>query len=720
MLVPRPPPPDRSGERIRGKYQLDSRIAVGGMGEVYRATNTLVGREVAIKILLPSLAQSENVRARFLREAQMAHFVRHAHVVEILDIDEDERGFPFIVQELLEGEDLGAYIDRSGGRLSLEVTLAVMVPVAEALGAAHAKGLVHRDLKPENIFLSGNRDVLIPKILDFGISKVTKAGEVAGEAEGRLIVGSPTYMSPEQIRAPAEVDQRTDVWAVGVILYECLAGRRPFDAASVADLFVQICRDDPPPIDDYVHDLPRALRDLIMGCLNRRADRRPQDGAVLARALHRVSSRLSGVLSVPGTISSRPPVPVVVGGRRSERPLPSKAMEPTAPDLSEYGAFQVPDELRLDFGELGAHDNPESIANAVAQVAASRPSNPGAFPAAGGVGHVPTRPSRPLDIDPRDLAPPAGRRKTTSGTATPATGKGRHPAAPAREAVRPGRPPRTPDVPSLGSMLGAAAWLGLSAASVAVFAGEALPARVQSLGPLAGFGLLALVMGLGAVAIGVGLRTVGSPGYTLGVVGLGGVGITVVTLLLGLRHFLPNLPGIRDNHALFVLAGAAAVAVLALGLGLRGLFGGVDAFRVRPRRPLLGTSVLLVSLALGGSAGWVFYALGTGHPLVPRAIAPALAPLEGTADGSRDGEDAQPAAPAEAEDVEPETSDDAGDSEPQTPAEDDPGADAVRGGAPTGPTGAREPTRHLDGRPGTHARGGGPMERAGSARAFPA
>ena len=238
MLAQKPAPPDRSGERIRGKYQLDSRIAVGGMGEVYRATNTLVGREVAIKILLPSLAKSENVRARFLREAQLAHFVRHAHVVEILDIDEDEGGFPFIVQELLEGEDLATYLDRAGGALPVVVTLAVLVPVAEALGAAHIKGLVHRDLKPENIYLSAVNNALVPKILDFGISKVTKSGAVGSEADGRLIVGSPAYMSPEQIRAPGEVDQRTDVWAVGVLLYECLAGRRPFDATSVLVLFV--------------------------------------------------------------------------------------------------------------------------------------------------------------------------------------------------------------------------------------------------------------------------------------------------------------------------------------------------------------------------------------------------------------------------------------------------------------------------------------------------
>jgi hypothetical protein len=400
---------------------------------------------------------------------------------------------------------------------------------------------------------------------------------------------------------------------VGVILYECLAGRRPFDAASVADLFVQICRDDPPPIDDYVPDLPRALRDLVMGCLNRRPDRRPQDGTVLARALHRVSSRLSGVLSVPGTLSSRPPK--AVGGRRTDRPAPNNQMEPTAPDLSEYGAFQVPDELRLDFGDLGALDTPASIASAVAKVAAGRTSVPGAPASA----RTPTpaeeprpRASIPLDIDPRDLPTGQGRRSYAGSPATTTGSRPKPAGVPQREAVRPGRAGRLPEVPGVGVLLGAGLWVALAAASVVLFGLPALPTGFPAVGAALGFVVLAVVLTLGATSVGVLMRTRGSPGYTLGVVGLGGLGVTVAALALGLRHVMPNLPGIRDNHVVMGLFGVAALALLAVGLGLRGLFAGADAFRLRPPRAVAGVLLLVTSVGLLVGGGLAFYALGSG------------------------------------------------------------------------------------------------------------
>jgi hypothetical protein len=358
-----------------------------------------------------------------------------------------------------------------------------------------------------------------------------------------------------------------------------------------------------------VPDLPRALRDLVMGCLNRRPDRRPQDGTVLARALHRVSSRLSGVLSVPGTLSSRPPKPV--GGRRTDRPAANhNQMEPTAPDLSEYGAFQVPDELRLDFGDLGALDTPASIASAVAQVAADRSVG---RRGAGGRIAPGTRPraSIPLDIDPRDLPTRPGSPLVRVGSQHDHSREGPGRAA-QREAVRPGRAGRLPEVPSVGVLLGAGLWLLLAAASVVLFALPALPAAFPAVGAALGFVVLAVVITLGATAVGVLMRTRGSPGYTLGVVGLGGLGVTLAALVLGLRHVMPNLPGIRDNHVLMGLIGVGAVALLAVGLGLRGLFAGVDAFRLRPRRAAAGVLVLVASLALLAGGGLAFYALGSG------------------------------------------------------------------------------------------------------------
>ncbi len=648
------PPRDRSGERIRGKYELVFRIAVGGMGEVYRAKNLMVGRDVAIKILLPALAVSDDVRARFMREAQMAHFVRHAHVVEIFDIDEDEHGIPFIVQELLEGEDLASYLDRAGGALPVEVTLAVMQPVADALGAAHEKGLVHRDLKPENIFLAAVNDELVPKILDFGISKVSNVDGLGSESEGRLIVGSPTYMSPEQIRTPGDVDQRADVWAVGVILYECLAGRRPFDAISVADLFVQICRDNPPPIDDLVQDLPRALRDLVMGCLNRRADRRPQDGTVLARALRRISSRLSGVLSVPGTVTQRPP-PVPVGARVGGPPrMPVGNLDPTAPDLSEYGAFRVPQDLHLDFGELGTVDTQEGIANAVAQVTAARRSSPDVLDPAEPAGRPSTTPQlrpRPLeiDVDPHVFAAASAQRtghaRVSSPHSPPSSSRASRPGR-AREAVRPGRPQRLPDVPGMGSILSVVLWLCLSAGALVALAGEepaSVLTRVRVVLPLA---LLASVLTLGAVSVGVLLRARESPLWSLAFAGVGGAGVSAMVLALGFYHVLPNLPGVRTHRQLFVALAVAALALLFAGVALRALFVTVDALRVRPRHPVLAFGALVFALGLALASGLMGYALKEGRalPAVARAAA-SLAP-------SAPAEGASERAPAAGGDVE--------------------------------------------------------------------
>ncbi|PKN31478.1 MAG: serine/threonine protein kinase, partial [Deltaproteobacteria bacterium HGW-Deltaproteobacteria-20] len=221
--------PSRVGDLLAGKYRLDALLGSGGVGDVYRAQNTLIGRTVAIKVLKAEHATDDSVVERFLREAKAANLARHPNVVDVLDVGLDDEGVPFIVQEFLEGMDLGQHLKRSNGALPYRQVLELMIPVVEAVGLAHARGVVHRDLKPENVFLARVGGAVVPKLLDFGISYIKpQPGDVRMTRTG-MTVGTPAYMSPEQLEGTAGVDVRTDVWALGVILYESLAGRLPFE-----------------------------------------------------------------------------------------------------------------------------------------------------------------------------------------------------------------------------------------------------------------------------------------------------------------------------------------------------------------------------------------------------------------------------------------------------------------------------------------------------------
>lgn len=291
--------PDRSGEVLKGKYRLESRLGIGGMAEVYRARNVMVDRTVAIKLLHREHASNRHVVDRFLQEARAANFVRHPNVVEVLDIDTDENGAPFIVQEYLEGEDLGSRLEKSGTTLPFQTAVRMLLPVIKAIGVAHEKGLVHRDLKPENIFLSSQRGTTVPKVLDFGISKMPmKKGDSSLTITG-TVLGSPAYMSPEQIQDSQSVDPRTDVWSLGVILYKTLTGQLPYSGESPAALFVKICTTDPEPLEKAKPGLPPGLNAAVARCLKREPELRFKDA-------NELYAEVSRVLEAAGTIVNRP------------------------------------------------------------------------------------------------------------------------------------------------------------------------------------------------------------------------------------------------------------------------------------------------------------------------------------------------------------------------------------------------------------------------------
>lgn len=244
---------------IARKYRLESLLGEGGMGAVWRAFNLQLEVPVALKLLRSDLAATD-LGERLRVEARAAAKLVHPSIVRVFDIGESESGEPFIVMELLSGESLNELLAR--GALPTVKAVQILLPIAEALSLAHSRGVVHRDLKPDNIFIANEGSVTQPKLLDFGIAKVT-GGAVPGGAtltQTGTLLGSPEYMSPEQAYAQPDVDERSDVWAFSVVLYETLAGVTPFRGDSVASILRSVVQDEPPALDQVDPSLAEILR----------------------------------------------------------------------------------------------------------------------------------------------------------------------------------------------------------------------------------------------------------------------------------------------------------------------------------------------------------------------------------------------------------------------------------------------------------------------------
>ena len=265
----------REGDLIGSRYRLDRPLGEGGFAVVWSAVHAVTRRRVALKLLKEPFAADVRVRQRFLREARVASAVRHPNVIAILDVFEHEGGRPVIVMDLLEGESLGDRIRRAGA-LPLDEVATIMLPVVSAVECAHGLGIVHRDLKPDNIFLARAADPsdapVEVKVLDFGIAKLTaREGDAArsgGLTRTGALLGTPYYMSPEQIFGDGEVDARTDVWSIGVVLYECLAGVRPTQAESVGQIIRIIARDAIVPLEQRKPELPQDVTAIVKQALS--------------------------------------------------------------------------------------------------------------------------------------------------------------------------------------------------------------------------------------------------------------------------------------------------------------------------------------------------------------------------------------------------------------------------------------------------------------------
>ncbi len=251
--------PVTEGDILAGKYRVDRVLGAGGMGVVVSATDEQLERRVAIKFLLPEYAQHHEASERFLREARAAVKIQSEHVARVIDVGTMDTGAPYIVMEYLEGADLAEVLERQGA-LPVEEACRHVLEACDAIAEAHAKGIIHRDLKPANLFLARQPDGTSKvKILDFGISKSTIAGQDMSLTRTSALMGSPLYMSPEQMRSSRDVDSRTDIWSLGVILYELLTGRPPFDAQSVPELSAKVLLDHPSPVSSARPELPPEL-----------------------------------------------------------------------------------------------------------------------------------------------------------------------------------------------------------------------------------------------------------------------------------------------------------------------------------------------------------------------------------------------------------------------------------------------------------------------------
>ena len=236
-----------AGHVLVGRYRLESQLGAGGMGTIWRAQDLVLNAPVAVKVIDRTAVPDEETLQRFMREAQSAAALRSPHVVQIFDHGIDGK-VPFMAMELLEGENLAQRIKRNK-RLTPQETARVLSHIGRAIGRAHEAGIVHRDLKPENVFLIKNEDEEIAKVLDFGVAKIERhALEEGTRTRTGSILGTPFYMSPEQAQGNRTVDSRSDLWAMGVIAFECLTGKRPFYSDGLGDLVLAICvRDIPLP-----------------------------------------------------------------------------------------------------------------------------------------------------------------------------------------------------------------------------------------------------------------------------------------------------------------------------------------------------------------------------------------------------------------------------------------------------------------------------------------
>jgi serine/threonine-protein kinase len=333
--------PIREGEILAGKYRVERILGSGGMGVVVAAVHVQLEQRVAIKFVRDEALGNQDAVQRFLREARAAVKLKSEHAAKVLDVGTLESGAPYMVMEYLEGSDLGAVLSDHG---SLTVTAATewIIQACEAIAEAHAMGIVHRDIKPQNLFLArtvGGQPKV--KVLDFGVSKSLSTSGAGSLTQTRAMLGSPLYMSPEQMRSSRDVDARADVWALGVVLFELLTKRWPFEAESMPELCLKVVTDPPVAITSLRPDVPRVLVEVIERCLEKDPARRYANAAELASALEPLAPPASRAIAERARLAMGSSPHITTGPAGQVSVVPSSAISgphPVADGLANTAA----------------------------------------------------------------------------------------------------------------------------------------------------------------------------------------------------------------------------------------------------------------------------------------------------------------------------------------------------------------------------------------------